>query len=97
MEVYNVLSVRRYPSFVTDKRTDMTVEEPRAGVISGEADGDVVVATTGVDDVAHNGVVVARLTVNIGKGGKSCSDPLVRAVTGAADNPESVPVQVETI
>ena len=51
--------MRSYEKPKSDKRTDVAVEEPRAGVVGGEADGDIVARVAGVNDVAHHGVIVA--------------------------------------
>ena len=40
---------------------DMTVEEPRTGVVGAETDGDVVGRGTDVDDVPDDGVDVVGL------------------------------------
>ena len=81
---------------IDDKPKYIPVKEPRAGVVGGEADGDIVARVAGVNDVAHHGVIVA---VKSGQhraviyGCAACS--LVRAVVGTADDPEGVTVQVE--
>ena len=46
-----------------EMEVDVAVEEPRAGVVGGEADGDVVIRLRRArrDDVAPDGVVVVVL------------------------------------
>ena len=48
----------------------MAVEEPRAGVVGGEADGDVVASRAGGDDVT-----LGRVDVVVGVAASAAHDP----------------------